>query len=214
MFLVMLWACRTVETAEENVLQIRPDENDTVMEDTASEVLEDIDEDGYWSDVDCDDWNPNIYPGAPEILNNEDDDCDGYVDIDGQHRGMLQMQAVGIFEGQSYFFEQDCTGMIQRERGTVEMNLTCVIDQSQEKAALLLGGEIAVHALEHFIFENLGESQAAFSSVNGEMEWNAFGNAAWEWSSWEQDKGAQIQVSVILDAIYLDVQIEGILYRE
>lgn len=47
----------------------------------------DSDNDGYLSDVDCDDGDPEVYPGALEICNNIDDNCDGTVDegfdIDG-----------------------------------------------------------------------------------------------------------------------------------
>jgi hypothetical protein len=32
------------------------------------------------NDEDCDDRNENVYPGAPEVCNGEDDDCDGEVD--------------------------------------------------------------------------------------------------------------------------------------
>jgi len=40
----------------------------------------DNDQDGALSDVDCDDNNPEVYPGAPERCNNNDDDCDDQVD--------------------------------------------------------------------------------------------------------------------------------------
>lgn len=40
----------------------------------------DTDEDGYTSDVDCDDQDPHVHPGALEACDGQDDDCDGVVD--------------------------------------------------------------------------------------------------------------------------------------
>jgi hypothetical protein len=40
----------------------------------------DADGDGYTSDVDCNDTNPAIYPGATEVCNGVDDNCDTIVD--------------------------------------------------------------------------------------------------------------------------------------
>jgi hypothetical protein len=38
--------------------------------------LHDRDYDGYPSDVDCDDMDPNVFPGAPEMRDGKDNDCD------------------------------------------------------------------------------------------------------------------------------------------
>lgn len=43
-------------------------------------VLTDNDSDTYMSDVDCDDNNPNIHPGATEVCDLVDNDCDGQID--------------------------------------------------------------------------------------------------------------------------------------
>ncbi len=53
----------------------------TPVEDLGSDPDVDDDGDGYAeSDGDCDDGDPGVHPGAEEVANGEDDDCDGEVD--------------------------------------------------------------------------------------------------------------------------------------
>jgi parallel beta-helix repeat protein len=57
-----------------------PIDTDGLPDDTGTPV--DADLDGYSADEDCDDGDPGVHPGADELCNERDDDCDGETDED------------------------------------------------------------------------------------------------------------------------------------
>ncbi|MBI5117301.1 PxKF domain-containing protein, partial [Candidatus Poribacteria bacterium] len=50
---------------------------------TTAMGVDDMDGDGYSAGEDCDDTDSSVYPGAPELCNGLDNDCDGSVADDG-----------------------------------------------------------------------------------------------------------------------------------
>ena len=58
-------------------IKLEPEELD---EDPVQSELTDMDSDGYLSDEDCNDSQAEVHPGAPELCDGMDNDCDGEVD--------------------------------------------------------------------------------------------------------------------------------------
>ena len=59
-----------------------PVEESTAPDDSDEPALVDLDHDGSFSDVDCDDQDYQVFPGAPELCDGLDNDCDEQADED------------------------------------------------------------------------------------------------------------------------------------
>ena len=206
-----IWS-RSVNTDTAVDVLVRPDDWDSDSTDSGAPLLEDIDQDGFSSDVDCDDWDPNIYPGAPEIWNYEDDDCDGFEDIDGHHQGEVRLLASAIFEGETYGYDQQCSADLSRIEGELLLQLSCVIDPTQPRASLLLGGTIVATGEDSFARDEEWSGDLQFVSTGGEMEWDSVGEAQLRWSPLSSG-GDEVVLSGGLNAVFLNVSLNGTLYR-
>ena len=82
--ILVLAACRcTFVPPDSGPTETGP--TDTSPTDTAI----DADGDGYAEGVDCDDTDPAVYPGAAELCDGVDNDCDGIADDDGAADNVL-----------------------------------------------------------------------------------------------------------------------------
>jgi len=53
---------------------------------------EDLDGDGYGAELDCDDSDPAVHPGAREYWDGKDNDCDGVVDVSPEYRWFVEAE--------------------------------------------------------------------------------------------------------------------------
>ncbi len=80
---------------------------------------DDADGDGYPAGIDCDDTNASVYPGAPELCDGVDNNCDGQVD-DGLVAGIIVIESEdGVSEGSAHV--QVAVGGITLINGPVDI---------------------------------------------------------------------------------------------
>ena len=215
MFFYLLYYISCESPDQDSAVEIleRPDDwseeknEETNSGDTQESVI-DKDGDGQASiedgGEDCDDWDPNTYNGAQEQEDGEDNDCDGYDDWDGIFEGNLQISSQAIFEGDVYAFEDDCSGTIFRQNGQIEISFLCSITE-RPMSDSLLGAEILIETQANFVQGESWSGDVMFVSSGGDFLWDSQGEISLRWSDMNANGARQIDVSVFLDAIYLDI---------
>ena len=213
--MLFLWACRT-EPAIIDTSTVESDipEPSSVVEpasDTANDRGQDIDEDGFPEETDCDDWDPAIHPNAEEIFDYIDNNCDGVIDFDGTFRGTIELGAVAIYEGNPYSFAQNCEVVLERDRGFADLMTTCLIDLSQENADILLGEEIFCEAESTALHDSQWQTQSVVRSSSG---WDTDASLQAVWSPLAENQGEEVSIQVVLQSFSLDLEMSGTLKRE
>lgn len=166
----------------------------------------DNDGDSYTEDVDCDDANASIYPGAEEIWDDVDQDCDGRIDGDGSFSGSLDISAEAVREGITYTFELTCPITLTRTVGALDYLATCTPDGDDPDAMDLLGAELTLSPRVSGISGEAWEDRSVLASSNG---WDTFGATTITWVSWDD-----LSFTMSLDTISLDMTVSGVLALE
>ncbi len=167
-------------------------DTDTGPDDTNTAPV-DRDADGSPADEDCDDLDGAVFPGAEEVWNGVDDDCDAVVDGDGDWTGEVRLNASAVYEGRRYDFTLDCPFDGTRAAGAFDWAITCTPDAEDVNAQRLLGATLVVTPKDTDAPDARWAGAVEFTSGNG----------------WDSDGEGVIDVDGFDDAD-VDVEMAGV----
>jgi hypothetical protein len=141
----------------------------------------DRDGDGATAAVDCDDRDADRHPGAEEVWDDVDQNCDGQVDADGSYSGTVAVQALAVYEGQSHRFSLTCPAVATRELGVLNWSWRCEPDPTDSWAQLLLGPGLELVASDTVV----GTSWSGSAELRSDSGWDTSADATLRWSNFE-----------------------------
>lgn len=166
----------------------------------------DDDGDGAPQGVDCDDSNDRVYPGAEEVFDGWDNDCDGTTDANGDYTGTFRADARASYRGDAYDFRLRCPTELSRVLSDFTLLVVCETDPDDADAALLLGSCLEMRADDPYLWEHeVWTGRMEITSSNG---WDTFADGTLRWSSMDDTT-----LEVELAATWLSIAGEATLTR-
>ncbi|MCB9763313.1 MAG: putative metal-binding motif-containing protein [Alphaproteobacteria bacterium] len=150
-----------------------------VTDDTSDTGPVDADHDGFPRGEDCDDDNDRVYPGATEVFDGWDNDCDGQVDANGDFAGTFTGQAAAVYRGQTYRFSLSCPVTLTRQLSDVDFLVTCDTDPNDADAQRMLGAQLTMSPVDGYHWSH--ESWADRVEIVSSDGWDTYGEGTLDW---------------------------------
>ncbi|MFT7520281.1 MAG: hypothetical protein ACI9MC_002426 [Kiritimatiellia bacterium] len=168
----------------------------TETETETETTLVDIDEDGYDTSEDCDDFNPDIHPGAAELWNGDDDDCDGRVDADGHYEGTSTVQFRVVYEGRRHRWDLSCPAWLDRTGWQIDVQVRCERPADDALARKAMGEWFTFTESDNIADDGLWSGAVDVDSSDG---WWVAGSGQLSWKGFDEASGTMRMRSTFVE---------------